>query len=199
MMTKNHTTEYKKGLRARLKALKKNAGFTMVELIVCFAILGIFMVSAAQLISSTAFIYQDAKATANSQQVADILMNKVTGEIKNAQSNPVIATMPDGSNSIKFTNSDGVPILISKNDNVGKDPYDLLNIEYNPGTEGKDHVNWRYDKKVYKGFHITNMTFKQDASKYEDNVYIVTISVKNDKEGAEYEMTSLVKCYRIKN
>lgn len=47
MMTKNHTTEYKKGLRARLKALKKNAGFTMVELIVCFAILGIFMVSAA--------------------------------------------------------------------------------------------------------------------------------------------------------
>ena len=66
------------------RQLNKDTGFTLVELIVCFALLGIFMVCAMLIISSVMGIYYHAKGVDTGRQVADMVATKVVGEIEGA-------------------------------------------------------------------------------------------------------------------
>lgn len=53
-------------LRQLLRQLhKKNGGFTLVEMIATFMLIGLFMIAASKVIANTMSVYYEAKGTAN--------------------------------------------------------------------------------------------------------------------------------------
>ena len=68
----------------KIHCKKDNQGSTLVEMIVCFALLGIFMACAAALITSITSIYYTIKGEIYSREVSDIVMTKIVSEIDGA-------------------------------------------------------------------------------------------------------------------
>ncbi len=72
-------------LNKDIRALHSNSGSTLVEMIVTFAILAIFMVAATGIIVSVTSIYYHVKGEMYANQVSELIMTKVTGEIEGAK------------------------------------------------------------------------------------------------------------------
>nr|WP_308626701.1 type II secretion system protein [uncultured Eisenbergiella sp.] len=67
------------------KKLRNKKGYTLIELIVTFVLIGIFMVSATAVMSSFMHVFARVKSISTAQNVADILLTKATGEIADGQ------------------------------------------------------------------------------------------------------------------
>lgn len=63
---------------------QNNKGFTLVELMVCFVLLGILMVAAAQVISSSSQVYYFSKSTSYGIQASQIIATEVRGDLEDA-------------------------------------------------------------------------------------------------------------------
>ena len=74
-----------KGKKRISQTLKSNGGTTLVELVVTFALLGLFAVGTSQMISSALKAYHQVRGLNYARQVSDTLMEKITGEIEGAQ------------------------------------------------------------------------------------------------------------------
>ena len=57
----------------------KNQGLTLVEMIVTFMLIGLFMIAASKVIANTVSVYYTAKGTANGMQVSSIIASKIRG------------------------------------------------------------------------------------------------------------------------
>ena len=66
----------------RAKLNKDNRGTTLVELVVTFALLGIFMVSATFIIVYTSQLYYNTKGATNGLEVSNMIAEKVVGQIE---------------------------------------------------------------------------------------------------------------------
>ena len=66
------------------KRILNNDGLTLIELIVTFALLGLFMVAASKVISDTVNVYYSAKSIQTGMQVSSIISTKISGEIEGA-------------------------------------------------------------------------------------------------------------------
>ena len=64
---------------------RDDRGTTLAEMIVTFALIGIFLLAAAGIISSAVILHGSLSETMYAQSVGGILMDKVTGEIAAAQ------------------------------------------------------------------------------------------------------------------
>lgn len=63
------------------KKLRNKKGFTLIELIVTFVLIGIFMVSATAVMSSFMHVFARVKSISGAQNVADVLLTKAAGEL----------------------------------------------------------------------------------------------------------------------
>lgn len=63
---------------------EKNKGTTIVELVVTFALLGIFMVAAMRVIFSTMDTYYQVRSESYGIQISSMLADKIRGELENA-------------------------------------------------------------------------------------------------------------------
>ena len=61
------------------KKLQNKKGFTLIELIVTFVLIGIFMVSATAVMSSFMHVFARVKSISSAQNVADVLLTKSPG------------------------------------------------------------------------------------------------------------------------
>ena len=149
--------------------LKDNKGSTLVEMIVSFALLGIFLVCAASIIMTIVNMYYQIKGRTYANQVSDILIEKISSEIEGAQYdpgavytpgiivNPVIGNsdLTTSGSTIQLKDKTDAKVTLSVNENG------YLEIRYEGyGTEGTDSyrkaTTWRFDKSVYDGFSITD-------------------------------------------
>ncbi len=165
---------------SRDKRQKKNKGSTLIELIVCFALLGIFMSAAAVVIANVTNVYYDVKGHTYGRQVADILMSKICGEIESAKlsstdsfEQPIIFQSPDdsiaGSRSgfkIDLYDRTDTHLQIYAEDGALKIRY----LEINPPKKDKaddedykkghfDETIWTFDEAVYMGYTIKSLRF----------------------------------------
>lgn len=127
-MNKRYRKIYDK-LNTRLRLLRKKAdsGNTLVEMVVTFALLGMFMVAASQVIVSSMNVYYQVRSESSGIQISAMLMDKIRGELENAlvseqESNFLIGA--DGKNlhgavmiandgsMIDFTNANGSHVVI---------------------------------------------------------------------------------------
>ena len=195
---------------------ENNFGFTLVELVVCFALLGILLVCMTQVISSTASIFYKAKSVSEGTKASDMVMVKITEEIEEAVSAadgdeiPVISKDEDDNfTSISLKDKEGKNVVISADRISKKSENRYLKIHdissgYNiDSTKAEEAPDWTYDTKAYMGYHITKFQMSyaydaKDASKknYQKNVIKVVLTMDNPK----YEsitVTRYIKMYQI--
>jgi hypothetical protein len=161
------------------KKLKfNNNGTTLVELIVTFALIAIFLVSATNIIFKTMSMYYQARGTSYGMQVSELLASKIVSTIEGAQDvgslentddiSDVFMTAENASvlillgtgdaeygnviNTVDMVDATGSRICITVNDESGKN---YLVIHYYPVTSGEkkydeDTGRYYYDDKLYK-------------------------------------------------
>ena len=69
------------GIRKNFKSKK---GVTMVEMVVTIVLTGILFTMACSMLISWVKVYDELKTTEQAEQLADTLMNKISGEIAGA-------------------------------------------------------------------------------------------------------------------
>lgn len=169
---------------------QNHAGTTMVEMIVTFALLSLFMVAASRVISYTTSIYYQAKGSATGLEVSAMLSNKLIGMIEGAVNSPEIVqnAYPD-SDSIRFTDATESVVTISSQyvtDAKGRQTGPYLTIHYDPAQKGAvnyEETDFRYDAKAYLGFVVTNLRFRDPGSEYPDNVVKMEMTLHSEKYG----------------
>lgn len=197
------------GTGARVSA---RGGFTLVELIVSFAILGILFVAVTMILTSGMSVFSRAKATSQAQGVSDIILDKVAGEIAGAQAGAdekYTLTIADGHGTsgalplqrgtgIAFYNRSGSQIYVTTDD------ADQLLIHYRPvtgddGAQKLEAVDWQYDDSVYMGFRIDVLTFTQhkNARTGLANIIEIDLKLEHTRTGFTYEVHRYVECYNF--
>ncbi|RHV49445.1 hypothetical protein DXB46_07960 [Lachnospiraceae bacterium OM04-12BH] len=172
--------------RKQVKKLKNdNAGITLAELVVTFALMGIFLAAAAAVISSSIMVHAQLSGTMYASTVSETLLDKVTGELAGARAEEeeairigrVYRDGEDLGEGVFFYDREGNPVCFVVEDGL------LV-------MEGKDYFT--LDEKAYMGYRITGFSVEQLEGK---NVLKVTLSLKNLKNGFIYTGDRTTRCY----
>lgn len=209
-------------MKKRKKHLN-NDGFTLIELIVTFALLGLFMVAASKVISDTVSIYYKAKSIQTGMQVSSVINTKISGEIEGAlvggviegDANASIRISDDGS-KIELNDNAGSHIYITTEKDSESNKSYMLIYYYPIANEdeetGKVTVDkgskWTFDKKSYMGYEIKELKFEKlseldDASDpdhglYNGNIIRMTLTLHSDRYG-DYTTTTYIECYNFRD
>lgn len=208
------------------RILKKKGGMTLVEMIVTSMILMIFSVGTCRVMADSLQIFYKIRGLNNAQQVMNVLMDKITGEIEGAK-----VEMDDGSHSagaptlviseggkkIDLYNrtSSKIYITMEKRASDGSKIADgaeedqtkgRLVIHYYPvqsksesGTgsvEKYKEVDWMFDEAAYMGFEIKNLQFSLAGTDYPKNVIKVEMEIDGGRYGT-LRGTRYVECYNF--
>ena len=170
-------------MRAELK--QDNKGMTLAELIITFALVGIFLTAVVGVISSSMIVHSELTGAMYAQSVGEILLDKVTGEL--AMAKPVgdeaVVTgvvLKDGEtmgNGVAFVDKDKKESCFYVADGI------LV-------LHGEDE--WRMDENAYMGYRITAFYVTRLN---EENVWEVVFKIKNLKTGFEYTASKVVESY----
>lgn len=178
-------------IRKKMDLAEDNRGVTLTEMVVTFALIGIFMAAAVSVISSAIMTHSELTASMYAQSVGEMLLDKVTGELAAARADADRGIML-GAASVKpeeeaygssaaFYDREGNPVVCTVQDG-------LLYFHY-------EDFDWALDPKAYMGFRITQMQIKKKNDK---NILEVSFKIKNLKTGFEYSTFRCTKCYNFK-
>ncbi|MCR4813922.1 MAG: prepilin-type N-terminal cleavage/methylation domain-containing protein [Lachnospiraceae bacterium] len=196
-------------------------GSTLIEMIVCFVLLSIFVASATVIISSVTNLFYQVKGQTYARQVSDIVMEKVTAEIEGAKwsdtayGNPKITKCLSGStdNEISLYDRTDTYVTMYRGE-------DQLLLEYaqisRPGYERESTI-WKFDEGVYNQYYVEKLNFVPgdelisadlygvDLSEYglgdsipvyDKNVVVVFLTVSSSKYGS-YHTYRPVKMFNV--
>lgn len=214
----------KKKIINKLIRCKNNAGTTLIEMIVCFALLGIFMAAAATFISTITKLFYEIKGQTYAREVSDIVIQKVVSEIDGAKyygtdspDNPDIAS--DGSNITLYDKTE-TKVIISVDSNklvVDYPGFSVIKDGAVVQKDSRDSQRWMFDENMYNGYYIADMyvypanklgTFVSargiDTSKYgitvssdyPDNVVALLLHLDSEKYG-DYYSYRFIKLYNL--
>jgi hypothetical protein len=189
-----------------------NDGLTLVELIITFMLLGVFMVVATMMISATMDVYYQARGVSYGLQVSNIINNKIAGELETAVNGdiisddftdsmgmPVNGAMLIGSSKIEFTNASGSHVNLGLYEKEGKQ-YLAEHYYEVPSADGGgnlfDAVDWTFDQDVYMGYSIQELKFSRPMGDYGYNIIRVDLTITSPKYG-DYSTTEYVECYNF--
>jgi hypothetical protein len=206
---------------SRKKRKLNNSGLTLVELIVTFMLLGIFMVAASMMISSIMNVYYEAKGTSYGLQVTKLLNDKIAEKLEGAlvesinsvsagdadatdSSNKVAMSISGDGEKIEFIDKTGSHVYLglwSDEDEASGDKY--LTVHYyevassNPDADNiYDAVDWRFDSAAYMGYSIKELKFSKPAGAYGGNIIKVELTITSSKYG-DFSSTQFVECYNF--
>lgn len=177
------------------KRIKSRLGTTLVELLVTFALFSIFMTAAAAVITPCTRIFLKTKYMTYAQNVSDMVMDRVAGEITDASERVKIDT-DTGGKRISLSDGFSSPLYIE-----AKNGY--LNIRYREVREVKDNIvyedvlwpaaDWHYDEKAYQGFKIETLQFLKSAG----NCVEIKLKLYSESRDITYETSKTVECYTL--
>lgn len=181
-----------------------NRGVTLTEMIITFALVGIFLASAVSVISSAVITHSEITASMYAQNVGEMLLDKVTGELAAAQAKESRAIVIGDTNKVGGTEGNGAvfydrngkAVLCMVQDGLLKFRYqESANVTQQGEVLIEEEREWMLDEKAYMGFRITDM---QIIRLNEENVIEVQFKIKNLKTGFEYSTSRCTKCYNFK-
>ncbi|POP33539.1 hypothetical protein C3B58_07000 [Lactonifactor longoviformis] len=194
-----------------MNELKKTNGTTLVELMVAFAIAGIFMVSAAMLVSSFTNVYLRIINRNRIQDISNVVMEKVVEELTYASETATEvdadrvkgSVMLSGEDSdgnylvAEYSNKDGNPVRMSTQADGEGNQKGLL-LEYQPIYENNspdgailyEGSQWYMGKGFYKKNQV-DVRFR----KIENTACIqVTLTVSDEKGRYKKTTEKCVEC-----
>jgi len=204
------------------KKTNKRKGTTLIELVVSFALLGIFVAASSVVIANITNLYFHIRAESYARQVGDIITGKIASEINGAMYddaytslNPVIEDDFEGmdvtGNVLTLYNREETGISMFASDGILYIYYMEIKDETDPDSDRKA-VLWTFDKTMYNGYTIeslefvpandpynSNLSVKYDAgdtdpNDYPSNIVAVYMKIKSEKYGS-YNMCRYMKIY----
>lgn len=181
-------------------------GYTLIELIVVFAMIGIFMASLTTVAVSYMRTFLRVTATGNTQIAGDTVMETIAGELSSAADRRV---MDDDNNrmdvnlvveedSVRYVNQNGQTIVMNAKDGI-------LHLNYKKIDDdvtgvGSSEADWYIDEKAYQGARIKKLKFEKLARADEKVLIKVTLVMENEKVAEDYEMemTKIVELYNLR-
>jgi len=204
-------------LSSKKNIVSNNKGFTLVELITTFALLGLFMVAAARIISYVVGIYYAARGSSYGLEVSNMISNKIVGQVENAsminsykldgEENytklPYIFDDYDNHDGmtfdrLKLVDGTGSVVTYSVDSTTGvlRIHYDQT-ANYDPDNDtGYAAVDWYFDEEAYMGYKISRFDFSKAGDEYPDNVIRLDLSVDSPKYG-EFDSYYYIKCFNV--
>ena len=158
-----------------------NRGATILEMIVCFLLLGIFLAASAAFISHITMLYYNAKGEINAREVSDIILEKIASEIDGAETfdksgvmDPVFINAKYSNNTDVFYKENGVDSTIPVKALELYDKTDThVSINFDPEKEGirihyygindvddtkdRNMTDWYFDDGVYNGYAVKDL------------------------------------------
>ncbi len=198
--------------------VREQRGTTLVELIVTFALIGLFMAAASVMMTTSLRLFTRMQATSRAVTVSDMILDKVAGEIS-------AAVLPVGSpgaddyyfwlessengNWVAFKNRLGSPVAIfaaprdgaAGNADAGSLGSGELFVRYYELVNGEHvlrkqpEVDWRYDDQVYMGYRITKLSFSQADRGEKPGVIKIDLTLKHEATGFEYSAHRFARVY----
>ena len=185
-----------------MTCLKKNrSGATLVEVMVTFALIGLFLLAATTAVSAAMNAFYRMEAISRAIVVSDTILDKAEGELSGAMADGASlclggTTDDDGWwNTICFYTANGNPVRIQSEDTGdGKGRFSLY---YYPvqdrGSDQTSGTDWTFDEKLYQGFWITQLSFRWNGTaESPDNIIEIRLSLTNGT--ASYSQTRFVQC-----
>lgn len=192
------------------KQVKDCRGVTLVELIVTFALIGLFMTAATSMLTSTLKLFTRMQATSRAITVSDMLLDKIAGEITAAIVPPENSTngyyfwlqpksvAKDGEPRwVVFRNRSKSPIAIfaAEAQEDGKADIETMgqgelfiryySVSENEGREVHE-LDWHFDSRVYMGYSIDKLWFEQEYGDKHPNVLKIHLTLSNPRTGFVY-------------
>lgn len=187
-----------------MKQVRDNRGTTLAEMIVTFALIGIFLVAAAGIISSSVILHGNLTSTMHAQSVGLTLLDKVSGELAAAQPKGGRSLIIGDGQTAGGSLGEGVVFYDrAGNETRGFIREGRLVFAYEESVKVNDRGEvlvspkreWKLEDKAYMGYQITDM----QIDKLEDkNILEISIKIKNLKTGFEYTVSGCTRCYNFK-
>lgn len=204
------------------KVWKEKSGITLVELIVAFALIGLFMTAASFVLTSSLRLFTRMQSVSSAVTVSDILLDKIAGEISAAKQPHMQGDVASdhggyyiwlgkdgnmdfgsGSEWITMWNRSKSPLAIYA------EPDGALCLRYYETVRGEvgaaitgasktvPEMNWHFDNGVYMGYRITEggLTFSREDPENHPNVIRIDLEIHNDRTGFTYRSSRYAECY----
>ncbi len=158
-----------------------NKGATLIEMLVCFVMLAIFLVAAFSIITHISSLYYQVKGETYGKQVSDIIMEKAQSEIEGAKLDGDVILFGEGTAEGDTNKTSGSNITLYDKTNTkvmlyadyinGPSTEKVFKIQYFSFTnnEGTTNANtWKYDKNVYNGYQVSELKFIKGGSQNDE-------------------------------
>jgi prepilin-type N-terminal cleavage/methylation domain-containing protein len=176
------------------KQIKSNSGMTLVEMIVSFALLAIFLAATTAILATISNMYFHIKGESASKQISNIILSKISSEIEGSTEFEII-----DDETVVLNNRSNTKIQIFSSSNKFKIRYfSVVNDDVK-----KEETIWELDDKVYNGFKVDSLKFIKantltsysDSSlkeyglydfkdkEYNDNVVIILLKITSPRYG----------------
>lgn len=187
--------------------LIKNRGTTLVEMVVVFALLSIFMVSVTQVISAGIMLFNNINFMGTNMEVSDMVLTKVGGVLESANGEmeaPKITADANGNSKVSMYDRNRTKINLLVENKKLKIVYPTVESDGSPttniGIDGERQALspyiWTFSEKSYHGYLIESLTIEEAGAEYPDNVYKITLVLGREGMG-EYTSCKYVKCYSL--
>ncbi|MBR5420543.1 MAG: prepilin-type N-terminal cleavage/methylation domain-containing protein [Lachnospiraceae bacterium] len=182
----------------------KNTGATIVEMLVCFVLLGILMVAAGQFLASSMRTYTTAKRGIAGREAADVVADHIEGLLESACIKKSMKPFTVSNKELTFWDKQRRKATICCDENG------YLDVIYANGKNEPSH--WRFDKGVYKGYTISEMRFVLsapaeievgdeeeylDSGVYEKNSLKLELTLESPQNG-KYETVRYIRFGNVK-
>lgn len=176
--------------RRKKRKILDNRGMTLVELVAAFALTAIFAVGSCMILALAMRGYNQLQETKRMIVVSDLVMDKITRELGNAQL-PTDGTYGNGltvlEDSVGYLIGDGRMAVMTAEDGQLVIRYSAMESE--DGTETEQVLG----KAVYDGLTIGALTFDQPEG-YPASVVQVRLCLVGN---GSYTATRYARCYNL--
>lgn len=208
------------------RILHQRSGVTLVELVVTFALLTIFLTSTCLVMADGIKVYHKLRALSEAGQVSDTLMDKICTMVEGAKATSPVEMRGDGS-ILSFTEKTGSSVCITTTRHwkeIGDTDTESSNYRHPDKYDGTDNlvviyyyavfdqdtsdavrknkyqaVDWMFDEAVYMDYTVKSLTFQwadEDGGEYPENVVQVQLVIESPRYG-EYTAARYVRCYNL--
>lgn len=192
----------------------KNKGFTLVELIVTFAIFSLLMTSVAAILPNFAKQYSYVQNSVQVDKIGTTLLDLIESELSYADT--VLDIKESNNNSVvEYRNSNLIKVRMGIVDadnaiynniepavsNEQKNYLDkgLLVLVYYPVDSTSSPSVWGYTENYYVKNRIISFKVEKASDVYRDNILKITLTLKHSETGQEKTFTRYIECKNVSN